>query len=80
MGSRTFKDLGKHWNKLPREVVASPSLEVLKRHVDLALRDTAVVAVEIGCPHCHAAGDAAMGSVFRMREIMARWIPHYPLQ
>jgi len=30
----------KHWSRLPREVVESPSLEMFKKHVDLALQYT----------------------------------------
>jgi len=29
----------RYWNRLPREAVESPSLEVFKKHVDMALQD-----------------------------------------
>jgi len=29
----------KHWNRLPRAVVESPSLDGFKKHVDMALQD-----------------------------------------
>lgn len=33
------KKILKHWNRLPRKVVETPSLEVFKNGIDVALRD-----------------------------------------
>jgi len=29
----------RHWNRLPREVIESPPLEVFKKHGDMAFQD-----------------------------------------
>ena len=37
--SKMLSDKIKHWNRLPREVVESPSLEIFKECVGVVLRD-----------------------------------------
>lgn len=40
VGKTYLLSVVRHWNKLPREVVELPSLEVLKKHAGVALQDT----------------------------------------
>ncbi|KAJ7412869.1 hypothetical protein WISP_94352 [Willisornis vidua] len=37
----------KHWNKLPRKVAVSPSLEVFEKHVNVAFGDLLVVELVV---------------------------------
>ena len=40
-GKKVFLEIVvKHWNRLPREVVESLFLEILKKYVDVSMRET----------------------------------------
>lgn len=38
LGKKLSERVTKHWKRMPREVMDSPSLKVFKRRIDVALR------------------------------------------
>ncbi|KAK4826986.1 LOW QUALITY PROTEIN: hypothetical protein QYF61_013086 [Mycteria americana] len=67
----------KHWNRLPREVVESPSLKELKKRVDVALQCKNSIAASAVCVFNLSAITQAFNGPFKYQEnSRSAWLPY----